>query len=57
MVSYLWAVNGASSVISSILASLIALSYGFKITLAVGTAFYFLAYILSRKDLTPKIRN
>ena len=57
MVSYLWAVNGASSVISSILASLIALSYGFKLTLGVGTAFYILAYILSRKDLTPKIRN
>jgi hypothetical protein len=57
MVSYLWALNGASSVISSILASLIALSYGFKITLAVGTAFYIFAYILSRKDLTPKIRN
>ena len=52
MVSYIWAVNGASSVISSILASLISLSFGFRITLALGMAFYTLAYLLSRKTVT-----
>jgi hypothetical protein len=49
MVSYIWAVNGASSVISSILASLISLSFGFRITLAVGMVFYTLAFFFSRK--------
>jgi hypothetical protein len=52
MISYVWAVNGASSVISSILASLISLSFGFRITLAVGMAFYALAFFLSRKYVT-----
>ena len=53
MVSYVWAVNGACSVISSILASLIALSFGFRITLAVGTIFYLSAYLISRKKFSP----
>ena len=53
MVSYVWAVNGASSVISSILASLIALSFGFRITLVVGTICYLFAYLISRKNLLP----
>jgi MFS family permease len=52
MISYVWAVNGASSVISSILASLISLSFGFRITLAVGMIFYALAFFLSRKYMT-----
>ncbi len=49
MVSYVWAVNGAFSVIASILASLFALSFGFNITLGVGTTIYIFAYLIIRK--------
>jgi hypothetical protein len=48
MISYVWAVNGASSVIATILASLISLSYGFNMTLTVGTTCYFLAFFIIR---------
>lgn len=44
MVAWVWAVNGACSVVASILASLLALSFGFGITSAVGTGCYLLAW-------------
>lgn len=49
MVSFVWAVNGASSVVASILASLITLSFGFSITFGVGIVFYLIAYFVYRK--------
>lgn len=48
MVAWVWAVNGASSVLASILASLLALSFGFRITLAIGIGCYFLAWLVAR---------
>lgn len=48
MVAWVWAVNGACSVVASILASLLALSVGFNRTFAVGVGCYLLAFILSR---------
>ncbi|HEY9122567.1 MAG TPA: hypothetical protein VIM80_06190 [Brevefilum sp.] len=50
LIPYVWVINGACSVISSILASLISLSFGFTITFIVGTVFYALAFIISRKE-------
>jgi hypothetical protein len=50
LIPYVWAVNGACSVISSILASLISLSFGFMVTFAIGTVFYALAFSISRKE-------
>ncbi|MDF1520181.1 MAG: hypothetical protein RQ728_04795 [Brevefilum sp.] len=50
LIPYVWAVNGACSVISSILASLISLSFGFKVTFALGMVFYALAFSISRKE-------
>ena len=42
-VAWVWAVNGAASVVAAILASLLALSLGFTVTFAIGTVFYGLA--------------
>jgi hypothetical protein len=47
LIPYVWAINGACSVISSILASLISLSFGFTVTFALGTVFYALALAFS----------
>jgi hypothetical protein len=40
LIAWAWAVNGASSVVASILAALLALSFGFSIVLAAGAACY-----------------
>jgi hypothetical protein len=45
-VPYAWCVNGCASVIGSVLAVMIALSYGFSIVLLMGAAWYVLAYIV-----------
>jgi hypothetical protein len=46
MVAWLWAVNGSTSVIASILSSLLSLSFGFNRTLAVGMICYLGAWIM-----------
>ena len=46
MVAWLWAVNGSTSVIASILSSLLSLSFGFKRTFAVGMICYLGAWIM-----------
>jgi len=49
MIAWIWAVNGAFSVVASILAALLALSFGFGVTSAVGTGCYLLAWVMARK--------
>ena len=46
MVVWLWAVNGSTSVLASILSSLLSLSFGFNRTLAVGIICYLGAWIM-----------
>jgi len=46
MVAWLWAVNGSTSVLASILSSLLSLSFGFNRTLAVGIICYLGAWIM-----------
>jgi len=46
MVAWLWAVNGSTSVIASILSSLLSLSFGFNRTLIVGMICYLGAWIM-----------
>ncbi len=46
MVAWLWAVNGSTSVIASILSSLLSLSFGFNRTFAVGMICYLGAWIM-----------
>jgi hypothetical protein len=46
MVAWLWAVNGSTSVIASILSSLLSLSFGFNRTFAVGMICYLVAWIM-----------
>jgi hypothetical protein len=57
MVAWIWAVNGASSVLASILASLLALSFGFNATFALGMGCYALAWLLSRGKSGKKALN
>jgi len=40
LVPWVWAVNGAASVVASVLAALLALSFGFRLVLLVGAACY-----------------
>jgi hypothetical protein len=49
MVAWIWAVNGTSSVLASILASLFARSFGFSLTLAIGMGCYALAWLPGRR--------
>ena len=48
MIAWVWAVNGAASVIGSILASLISLSFGFSAASGIGVACYLLAWAATR---------
>jgi hypothetical protein len=54
---WVWAVNGSASVVGSILATLLALSWGYRATLAVAAACYALAWYATKglevKDLRP----
>jgi len=45
MIPWVWAANGAASVIAAVLAALLALSFGFTWVLLVGAGFYFAAWI------------
>jgi len=49
MVAWVWGVNGASSVVASILASLLALSFGFTAVFTAGSACYLLAWLAIRE--------
>jgi hypothetical protein len=48
-IPWVWAVNGASSVVASILAALLALTFGFSWVLRLGAAFYALAALTAWK--------
>lgn len=45
LVPWAWAANGSASVISAVLAALLALSFGFSVVLLVGGALYLLAAV------------
>jgi hypothetical protein len=45
LVPWAWAANGSASVISAVLAAMLALSLGFPAVLLVGGAFYLLAAV------------
>ena len=51
-IPWAWAINGAVSGISGVLAALISLDAGFSVTLAVGTLTYFGAWVTA-----PKLEN
>lgn len=46
MTAWIWAVNGSTSVIATILSSLLALSFGFKWTFGAGMICYLIAWIM-----------
>jgi hypothetical protein len=53
LIAWAWGVNGAVSVVASILAALLALSFGFSVVLILGAACYAGALILTAASLRP----
>jgi len=51
LIPWLWAVNGAASVIASILAALLALNWGFSMVLYLGAAGYIFAWLTGRASV------
>ncbi len=55
LVTWAWGVNGAASVVASILAALLALSFGFSAVLVVGAACYTGAWIMAVAIRVPRL--
>jgi hypothetical protein len=53
MVAWAWGVNGATSVVASILAALLALSFGFSVVLIAGAACYLAAWVMAGRLRRP----
>jgi hypothetical protein len=53
LIAWAWGVNGAVSVVASILAALLALSFGFSVVLVLGAASYALALVLTAASRHP----
>jgi hypothetical protein len=53
LIAWAWGVNGAVSVVASILAALLALSFGFSVVLVLGAASYAAALMLTAATLRP----
>jgi predicted membrane-bound spermidine synthase len=51
LVPWVWAMNGALSVVGATLAIFIAMNWGFSMTLLAGTSMYVLASVLVRRPL------
>ncbi|NPV86114.1 MAG: hypothetical protein HPY45_08910 [Anaerolineae bacterium] len=47
-VAWMWAINGAASVVSSVLAALLAISFGYRAVLLIGAVCYLLAWWIIR---------
>jgi hypothetical protein len=47
LIAWAWGVNGAVSVVASILAALLALSFGFSVVLGVGAVCYIGAWVMA----------
>jgi hypothetical protein len=54
IVAWAWGVNGAVSVVASVLAALLALSFGFSLVLALGAACYVGALAVSAAISAPR---
>jgi hypothetical protein len=55
IVPWAWGLNGAASVFGSVLAMVVSINVGFKVTLVVGAALYLLAIAsgLRRESTSP----
>jgi hypothetical protein len=52
-IAWAWGVNGAVSVVASILAALLALSFGLSTVLVIGAACYVFAFVTARAIRIP----
>ncbi|MFH1278287.1 MAG: hypothetical protein ABIK65_07905 [Candidatus Eisenbacteria bacterium] len=60
MVPWVWGVNGATSVMASVLATLLAIGFGFRAVLFLGAAAYavaFLSFLVIRREASPVVRE
>ena len=57
LITWAWGVNGAVSVVASILAALLALSFGFSVVLTVGAACYTGAWVMAVAIRVPRLRS
>lgn len=48
LVPWVWGVNGAASVLGTVVSTVVAISYGFTVALLVGLTFYLIALAVSR---------
>jgi len=48
IVPWVWGVNGATSVMGSVLAVMLSINFGFRVALLVGTAIYLGVLLLAR---------
>ena len=51
LVPWVWGINGCASVVSAVLATLLAMSIGYSAVLVIAIGLYLLAAAMSRKDL------
>ncbi len=49
-VAWSWGINGAASVLGTLLAVVIAMNFGFNLTILLGAALYLLALLLVRRS-------
>jgi hypothetical protein len=56
MVPWVWGINGAASVVGSILAMILSMNYGFTIALFAGMLVYF-AGMLALPDTEPQAED
>jgi hypothetical protein len=56
-IPWIWAVNGAASVIASILSALLALTFGFSWVLRLGALCYAGAWLMGRSDWHSDLRR
>ncbi len=57
LIPWIWGVNGAASVVSSMLAALLALSFGFRVVLLLGAACYAGAWLVIPALTVPRIQS
>jgi hypothetical protein len=49
LIPWAWAVNGCFSVLSPVLATMVALTFGFRVVLIAGAGMYLFAYLIGRR--------
>jgi hypothetical protein len=57
LIPWAWAVNGCASVVGAVLATLLAIQFGFIFVVVIALAFYGLAAAVFPYSITPTLHN